>query len=228
MISLLNVTKQFGIKTAVSDVTFDAKPGDIVGFVGPNGAGKTTTMRLIVGLLMPTAGTVSLFGNNPVSNRMKILPRIGYLPENNPLPQDMTVEEYLSFIADIKKEKHLAKLVIDLHIDDSLTKRIEQLSRGYRQRVGLAAALCGNPDILLLDEPTSGLDPIEQDVIKNYIAKLAKKRIVLFSTHILSEIEDIATRLLMIHNGKVIFDGNKPKGKGSVESLFKKLIKKSE
>lgn len=228
MISLLNVTKQFGIKTAVSDITFDAKPGDIVGFVGPNGAGKTTTMRLIVGLLMPTAGTVSLFGNNPVSNRMKILPRIGYLPENNPLPQDMTVEEYLSFIADIKKEKHLAKLVIDLHIDDSLTKRIEQLSRGYRQRVGLAAALCGNPDILLLDEPTSGLDPIEQDVIKNYIAKLAKKRIVLFSTHILSEIEDIATRLLMIHNGKVIFDGNKPKGKGSVESLFKKLIKKSE
>lgn len=228
MISLLNVTKQFGIKTAVSDVTFDAKPGDIVGFVGPNGAGKTTTMRLIVGLLMPTAGTVSLFGNNPVSNRMEILPRIGYLPENNPLPQDMTVEEYLSFIADIKKEKHLAKLVIDLHIDDSLTKRIEQLSRGYRQRVGLAAALCGNPDILLLDEPTSGLDPIEQDVIKNYIAKLAKKRIVLFSTHILSEIEDIATRLLMIHNGKVIFDGNKPKGKGSVESLFKKLIKKSE
>lgn len=228
MISLLNVTKQFGIKTAVSDVTFDAKPGDIVGFVGPNGAGKTTTMRLIVGLLMPTAGTISLFGNNPVSNRMEILPRIGYLPENNPLPQDMTVEEYLSFIADIKKEKHLAKLVIDLHIDDSLTKRIEQLSRGYRQRVGLAAALCGNPDILLLDEPTSGLDPIEQDVIKNYIAKLAKKRIVLFSTHILSEIEDIATRLLMIHNGKVIFDGNKPKGKGSVESLFKKLIKKSE
>lgn len=228
MISLLNVTKQFGIKTAVSDVTFDAKPGDIVGFVGPNGAGKTTTMRLIVGLLMPTAGTVSLFGNNPVSNRMEILPRIGYLPENNPLPQDMTVEEYLSFIADIKKERHLAKLVIDLHIDDSLTKRIEQLSRGYRQRVGLAAALCGNPDILLLDEPTSGLDPIEQDVIKNYIAKLAKKRIVLFSTHILSEIEDIATRLLMIHNGKVIFDGNKPKGKGSVESLFKKLIKKSE
>lgn len=228
MISLLNVTKQFGIKTAVSDITFDAKPGDIVGFVGPNGAGKTTTMRLIVGLLMPTAGTISLFGNNPVSNRMEILPRIGYLPENNPLPQDMTVEEYLSFIADIKKEKHLAKLVIDLHIDDSLTKRIEQLSRGYRQRVGLAAALCGNPDILLLDEPTSGLDPIEQDVIKNYIAKLAKKRIVLFSTHILSEIEDIATRLLMIHNGKVIFDGNKPKGKGSVESLFKKLIKKSE
>ncbi len=228
MISLLNVTKQFGIKTAVSDITFDAKPGDIVGFVGPNGAGKTTTMRLIVGLLMPTAGTVSLFGNNPVSNRMEILPRIGYLPENNPLPQDMTVEEYLSFIADIKKERHLAKLVIDLHIDDSLTKRIEQLSRGYRQRVGLAAALCGNPDILLLDEPTSGLDPIEQDVIKNYIAKLAKKRIVLFSTHILSEIEDIATRLLMIHNGKVIFDGNKPKGKGSVESLFKKLIKKSE
>jgi len=226
MISLNKVTKQFGIKIAVSDISFSANPGDIVGFVGPNGAGKTTTMRLIAGLLHPTSGTVSVFKNNPIRNRMDVLPKLGYLPENNPLPLDMTVEEYLFFIAEVKNEKHLAKIVLDLHIDDELNKRIEQLSRGYRQRVGLAAALCGNPDILLLDEPTSGLDPIEQDVIKDYIAKLAKKRTILFSTHILSEIEDVATRLLIIHNGALLFDGNKPKGKGAVETLFKKLIKK--
>lgn len=228
MISLNNVTKQFGIKTAVSNVSLTAKQGDIVGFVGPNGAGKTTTMRLIVGLLRPTSGAVTIFDKNPIRDRMDILPRLGYLPENNPLPQDMTVEEYLSFIAHVKKESNLAKIVLDLHIDDVLHKRIEQLSRGYKQRVGLAAALCGNPDVLLLDEPTSGLDPIEQDVIKDYIAKLAKKRTILFSTHILSEIEDVATRLLMIHNGSVLYDGHKPKGKGSVEVLFKKLIKKEK
>lgn len=227
MISLTHVTKQFGIKTAVSDVSFVTKPGDIVGFVGPNGAGKTTTMRLIAGLLLPTSGSVTVFEKNPIHNRMTVLSRLGYLPENNPLPLDMTVEEYLSFIAQVKKERNLAKVVLDLHIDDVLNKRIEQLSRGYRQRVGLAAALCGNPDVLLLDEPTSGLDPIEQDVIKEYIAKLAKKRTILFSTHILSEIEDVATRLLMIHNGTILFDGVKPKGKGAVDSLFKKLIKKT-
>ncbi len=228
MISLSNVTKQFGVKTAVSNVSLTAKQGDIVGFVGPNGAGKTTTMRLIVGLLRPTSGAVTIFDKNPIRDRMDILPRLGYLPENNPLPQDMTVEEYLSFIARVKKESNLEKIVLDLHIDDVLHKRIEQLSRGYKQRVGLTAALCGNPDILLLDEPTSGLDPIEQDVIKDYIAKLAKKRTILFSTHILSEIEDVATRLLMIHNGSVLYDGHKPKGKGSVEVLFKKLIKKEK
>lgn len=226
MISLNKVTKQFGIKIAVSDVSFSTNPGDIVGFVGPNGAGKTTTMRLMAGLIRPTSGTVHVFKKNPIQNRMEVLPKLGYLPENNPLPLDMTVEEYLFFIAEVKNEKHLAKIVLDLHIDDVLNKRIEQLSRGYKQRVGLAAALCGNPDVLLLDEPTSGLDPIEQDVIKDYIAKLAKKRTILFSTHILSEIEDIATRLLIIHNGALLFDGNKPKGKGAVETLFKKLIKK--
>lgn len=226
MISLNKVTKQFGIKIAVSDVSFSTNPGDIVGFVGPNGAGKTTTMRLMAGLIHPTSGTVHVFKKNPIQNRMEVLPKLGYLPENNPLPLDMTVEEYLFFIAEVKNEKHLAKIVLDLHIDDVLNKRIEQLSRGYKQRVGLAAALCGNPDVLLLDEPTSGLDPIEQDVIKDYIAKLAKKRTILFSTHILSEIEDIATRLLIIHNGALLFDGNKPKGKGAVETLFKKLIKK--
>lgn len=227
MIKLLEVTKTFGMKQAVSSLSFTVKEGEIVGFVGPNGAGKTTTMRLITGLLHPTSGTVRLFDQDPIEKRLSILPRLGYLPENNPLPLDMTVEEYLTFIASVKKEVHLGTIVRELNIDDVFGKKIEQLSRGYRQRVGLAAALCGKPDILLLDEPTSGLDPIEQDVIKDLIQKLAKRRSVIFSTHILSEIEDIATRVLIINRGTLLFDGAKPKGKGSVETLFKKLIKKS-
>jgi len=227
MIELSHVYKQFGIKIAVSDLSFKAQVGDIIGFVGPNGAGKTTTMRLITGLLNPTEGKVSVFEKNPIADRLSILPRLGYLPENNPLPTDMTVMEYLTFIAGVKKELHLEKIVQELHIDDVYDKKIEQLSRGYKQRVGLAASLCGKPELLLLDEPTSGLDPIEQDVIKDLIQKLAKKRIVIFSTHILSEIEDIATRVLIINRGTLLFDGPKPKGKGNVETLFKKLIKKS-
>ncbi|PIV08671.1 multidrug ABC transporter ATP-binding protein [Candidatus Roizmanbacteria bacterium CG_4_10_14_3_um_filter_39_13] len=227
MIEVSHVYKQFGVKIAVSDLSFKAQIGDIIGFVGPNGAGKTTTMRLITGLLKPTEGKVKIFEKNPITERLSILPRLGYLPENNPLPADMTVMEYLTFIAGVKKETQLEKIVQELHIDDVYDKKIEQLSRGYRQRVGLAASLCGKPEILLLDEPTSGLDPIEQDVIKDLIQKLAKRRIVIFSTHILSEIEDIATRVLIINRGSLLFDGPKPKGKGSVETLFKKLIKKS-
>jgi ABC-2 type transport system ATP-binding protein len=227
MIELSHVYKRFGIKIAVNDLTFKAVQGDIVGFVGPNGAGKTTTMRLITGYLKPSEGKVTVFNSEPIANRLTILPRLGYLPENNPLPGDMTVSEYLSFIAEVKNEKQLIKIIEELHIDDVFDKKIDQLSRGYKQRVGLAAALCGKPDVLLLDEPTSGLDPIEQDVIKDLIKKLAKKRIVIFSTHILSEIEDVATRVLIIHRGSLLFDGAKPKGKGSVETLFKKLIKKS-
>jgi len=227
MIEVSHVYKQFGVKIAVSDLSFKAQIGDIIGFVGPNGAGKTTTMRLITGLLKPTEGKVKIFEKNPITERLSILPRLGYLPENNPLPADMTVMEYLTFIAGVKKETQLEKIVQELHIDDVYDKKIERLSRGYRQRVGLAASLCGKPEILLLDEPTSGLDPIEQDVIKDLIQKLAKRRIVIFSTHILSEIEDIATRVLIINRGSLLFDGPKPKGKGSVETLFKKLIKKS-
>lgn len=227
MIELRKVTKKFGIKEAVSSLSFTINEGEIVGFVGPNGAGKTTTMRLITGLLKPTEGTVRLFEQDPIIERLSVLPRLGYLPENNPLPLDMTVQEYLEYISSVKKEASLDKIVRELNIDDVYEKKMEQLSRGYRQRVGLAAALCGKPDILLLDEPTSGLDPIEQDVIKELIQKLAKKRSVIFSTHILSEIEDVATRVMIINRGSLLFDGPKPKGKGSVETLFKKLIKKS-
>jgi len=228
MIQLSNVTKQFGTNTAVCDVSFSAKRGDIIGFLGPNGAGKTTTMRMLLGLIAPTSGTVAIHDLDPIANRLQVLPGIGYLPENNPLYEDMMVSEYLSFISQVKRAGKSADIdIIDrVDLSNHINSRISALSRGYRQRVGLAAALIGDPAILVLDEPTSGLDPIEQEKIKSLIKKIAKKKITLFSTHILSEVEDIANRLVIIHKGKLVYDGKKPKKKGSVEKLFKKLVRK--
>jgi ABC-2 type transport system ATP-binding protein len=226
MISLSSVTKQYGKKRAVHQVTFTAKKGEIIGFLGPNGAGKTTTMRLILGLIHPTEGTVTVDGKNPVSDRLYTLPRIGYLPENNPLYAEMKVVEYLAFISSIKGESDLIvdEIIEKVSIGDVMNSKIEELSRGYRQRVGLAAALLGNPEILILDEPTSGLDPLEQDKIKELIRSIAEEKTVIFSTHILSEVEDIAHRLVIIKEGSLVYDGKKPKGKGEVERLFRNLM----
>jgi ABC-2 type transport system ATP-binding protein len=225
MIAVTRTTKIFGRKTAVKEISFTAKGGEIIGFLGPNGAGKTTTMRLIVGYLRPTSGTIEVNGHEPGEERMSTLQHIGYLPENNPLYTDMRVGEYIDFIAGIKKKPLEPSLWIELGLEDVRETKIEELSRGYKQRVGLAAALCGNPDILLLDEPTSGLDPIEQDKIKDLIKKMSAKRTIIFSTHILSEVEDIAGRIIIINGGQIIYNGIKPKGKGAVEKLFKRIVK---
>ncbi|NMB83924.1 ABC transporter ATP-binding protein [Candidatus Roizmanbacteria bacterium] len=223
MIDLVKVTKKFKEKTAVENVSFRAKSGEIIGFVGSNGAGKTTTMRLLLGYLTPTSGKVTIDNIDPVEERIKVVKKIGYLPENNPLYSEMKVEEYLRFIADAKEINDYKRVVKAVSLEDVLKTKIEELSRGYKQRVGLAAALIGDPEILILDEPTSGLDPLEQEKIRSLIKKLTKKTVV-FSTHILSEVEEVATRLIIINRGKIVFDGKKPGGKGSVEKLFKKLV----
>lgn len=225
MIELKNVTKQFPNKRAVNDISFTAGTGDIIGFLGPNGAGKTTTMRLILGILAPTQGTVKVGKKTPTHDRTDIVKNIGYLPENNPLYLDMKVKEYLSFVAEARGVEMDDDLPSSVGIDDVLDTKIEELSRGYKQRVGLAAALLSDPQILILDEPTSGLDPIEQDKIKDLIHNIAKNKTIIFSTHILSEVEDVATRLIIIHKGNIIYNDKKPTGKGTVEKLFKKLIK---
>lgn len=225
MISLSNVSKKFGKITAVDKISFKAKEGDIIGFLGPNGAGKTTTMRLILGYLHTTDGTINIYKMNPVENRIKVLKTIGYLPENNPLYQEMKVYEYLQFITDIKGGNDIDEIIDKVDLHDYIDTKIEHLSRGFKQRVGLAAALISDPKILILDEPTSGLDPIEQEKIRNLIKKIAKKKTIIFSTHILSEVEDVANRLIIIDKGKIIYDKSKPKGKGAVEKLFKKLVK---
>jgi len=225
MISLVGIVKKFNNKTAVDGLSLKIKEGEIVGFVGPNGAGKTTTMRLILGYLRPTDGKISVETLDPIENRISVLKKIGYLPENNPLYSEMQVNEYLKFIAAMKNADNYQQIIIEVGLSDMESTKIEELSRGFKQRVGLAAALLGNPEVLVLDEPTSGLDPIEQERIRTLIKKLSKNKSIIFSTHILSEVEDVANRLVIISQGKIVYDGKKPKGKGMVEKLFKKLIK---
>lgn len=224
MILFSHVNKIFGTNTALSDLTFSAKQGDIIGLLGPNGAGKTTTMRLLVGYLTPTKGTITINNRVPSAKRYELSKIIGYLPENNPLYTEMKVFEYLTFISSIKKEKNMSEIIDSVGLKDVLYKKIEELSRGYKQRVGLSVALMGNPEILVLDEPTSGLDPIEQEKIRQLIKKFGKRKTIIFSTHILSEIEAIADKIIIINESKLMYQGIKPKGKGAVEKLFKKVI----
>ncbi|MCA9371535.1 ABC transporter ATP-binding protein [Candidatus Woesebacteria bacterium] len=228
MITLSHVSKKFGFHEALRDVSFSTKRGEIIGFLGPNGAGKTTTMRIILGILAPTSGSITIEHMSPIAQRMKLLKNVGYLAENNPLYPEMTVEEYLLFIASVKNAELYYDLLYEVGLEDYMHSTISTLSRGYKQRVGLAAAIIGDPDILVLDEPTSGLDPIEQKHIRDFISRLGKEKTIIFSTHILSEVEDIAKRLIIINKGEIVFDGNKPKGKGKVESLFTKIIMAEE
>lgn len=225
MISLSSVTKRFREKTAVSNISFKVKKGEIIGFLGPNGAGKTTTMRLVLGYLTATSGTILVDNEDPIRNRMSILKKIGYLAENNPLYTDMKVREYLDFITQVKDAGDYEDLSEVVGLSEVLDSKIEELSRGFKQRVGLAAALISNPPILILDEPTSGLDPLEQERIRKLIKAIAKNKVVLFSTHMLSEVEDVANRLIIINQGQVVYDDKKPKGKGAVEKLFRKVVK---
>ncbi len=225
MIVLNNVSKRFGPVRALDSISFSAKKGEVIGFLGKNGAGKTTTMRLIVGYLVPTSGTVKVGGDIDIRTRVDLSRHAGYLPENNPLYGDMKVSEYLGFVAEVKGDRDCHRIASLVDLQSVWDRRIDTLSRGYKQRVGLGAALLGDPEILILDEPTSGLDPVEQEKIKTLITKLSKKKTVIFSTHILSEVEDVATRLIIINNGVIAYDGKKPKGKGAVEALFKKTVK---
>jgi len=224
MIVFDRVTKEFDSLVAIDDISFKVKKGEIIGFLGLNGAGKTTTMRLILGYLSPSQGKVTVNNCDSVQDRLAVLRVIGYLPENNPLYSEMKVDEYLSFVGAIKKENNWQKVIKEVDLEEVIGKKIETLSRGYKQRVGLAAALIGSPEILILDEPTSGLDPIEQERIRKLIVKKARNRMVIFSSHILSEVEKIATRIIIINKGKIVYDGKKFSRVGQLEKTFKKLV----
>ena len=225
MISLSGVYKNFGRTTALYNASFQAKEGEIIGFLGVNGAGKTTTMRLILGLLQPTIGMISVNAKSPFYDRVNVVREIGYLAENNPLYPEMKVAEYLDFVKEVKSQPYSMDIIEETGLASVLNTKIEELSRGFKQRVGLAAALIGEPRILILDEPTSGLDPLEQEKIRTLIKKIAKKRTIIFSTHILSEAEAVATKIIIINKGKIVFNGKKPPGKGKVEKLFKKYVR---
>ncbi|MFM2197089.1 MAG: hypothetical protein RLZZ505_521 [Verrucomicrobiota bacterium] len=209
MIEVNNLSKRYGRHLAVRDVTFSVAKGEIIGFLGPNGAGKTTTLRMLTGYLPPSSGSATVAGFDIFRQSIEARKRIGYMPENVPLYDDMRVREYLSFRARIKglsnsdARRRVSHVIDTCGLEGVRRKMIKTLSKGYRQRVGLADALVHQPDLLILDEPTNGLDPIQIRQIRELIKHLALNHTVLISTHILSEVEMIASRVIIIDNGKI-------------------------
>ncbi len=212
MIEVKNLYKRYGTVLAVKNLNFSIKEGEIVGFLGPNGAGKSTTMNIITGYLSPTAGSVKIAGYDIIDNPKLAKMHIGYLPEQPPLYVDMTVLEYLEFLYDLKKVKfpkkpHIDEICTLVKIDDVKNRLIKNLSKGYRQRVGIASVLIGNPEVLILDEPTVGLDPKQIIEIRNLIKLLGKNHTIILSSHILQEIQAVCERIIVINNGELVADG---------------------
>lgn len=213
MITVSHITKKFGSVSAVNDVSFTVRDGEVVGLLGPNGAGKTTTMRIMTGYYMPDSGTVTV-GDIPVTDDpVRARAQIGYLPESNPLYKDMLVSEYLAFIASVrevpthKRKEVFDRVVLDTGIDTVFYRPIAELSKGYRQRVGLAGTLVGDPSVLILDEPTEGLDPNQRNDMRTLLARLAKDKTILVSTHVIAEIQAVAQRVIVLNNGTVAAEG---------------------
>ncbi|MBX2932098.1 MAG: ATP-binding cassette domain-containing protein [Chitinophagaceae bacterium] len=225
-----NLSKIYGLQKAVNNINFTIAKGEIVGFLGPNGAGKSTTMKIITGYLSATSGNVKVCEMDVHEHSINIKKKVGYLPESNALYYDMFVKEYLQFIAGVHQLTNSKKAVDDVISLTGLTieqhKKIGQLSKGYKQRVGLAAALIHNPEVLILDEPTSGLDPNQIIEIRNVIKQQGKNKTVLFSSHILQEVEAICNRVIIIHKGEIVADDSlehlKKRG-NNLEEVFREL-----
>ena len=229
-LEIKNISKKYANQIALKDISFSLKKGDIVGFLGPNGAGKTTLMKIITSTLKQDKGEVYVYGNNTISDEIITKNDIGYLAENNPLYKDMNVTEYLDFIASIYNIKNKKNLINDLILKTGLEKEkyklIENLSKGYKQRVGIASALINNPKVLILDEPTTGLDPNQLVEIRNLIKEVGKEKIVLLSTHILQEIPKICNHIIIIKEGEIVENitmENLNKSKINLEKHFQKL-----
>ena len=209
-IEIKNLTKVYGAQKAIDGISFSIGAGEIVGFLGPNGAGKSTTMKILSGYIPQTSGNASILGMDVAKEPLKIKQRVGYLPELNPLYNEMYIKEYLQFNADIYKIKNAKEAIEHVIEITGLTlerkKKIGQLSKGYRQRVGLAQALLNNPDVLILDEPTSGLDPNQMTEIRKLIVELGKNKTILLSTHIMQEVEAMCSRVIIINKGKIVAD----------------------
>jgi ABC-2 type transport system ATP-binding protein len=223
MIEVEHLTKRYGDKYAVDDISFNVNEGEIVGFLGPNGAGKSTTMNIITGYLSSNDGKVKVAGFDVLDNPIEAKRHIGFLPEQPPLYLDMTVRDYLGFIYDLKgiklkKKPHIAEICELVKITDHYNRLIKNLSKGYKQRVGLAQALVGNPDVLILDEPTVGLDPKQIIEIRSLIKHLGKKHTVILSSHILPEVQSVCERIMIINRGRIVADDTTLKLSDSLSS----------
>ncbi|HCA05082.1 MAG TPA: ABC transporter [Ruminococcaceae bacterium] len=226
MVEVTNLTKRYGNVTAVNGISFSVEPGEILGFLGPNGAGKSTTMNIITGYISSTSGSVTIDGCDILESPKQAKMKIGYLPEIPPLYIDMTVRKYLEFMFDLKrvklpKAKHIDEVMRLVHISDKGERLIKNLSKGFKQRVGFAQALLGNPPVLILDEPTVGLDPKQIIEIRNLIRSLGKKHTVIFSSHVLSEVSEICDRVIVISKGKIVADAKTDELSASISDNLK-------
>ena len=229
-INISKVNKFYGKQQALTDVSFSLNKGEIVGFLGPNGAGKSTLMKIITCYLEKDSGKVQVCDLDTEEQNLKVKEKIGYLPENNPLYTDMYIKEYLTFVGRIYKVENLNNRITEIIQQTGLSaeqsKKIGELSKGFKQRVGLAAALIHNPEILILDEPTTGLDPNQLGEIRNVIKEVGKDKTVLLSTHIMQEVDKMCNRIIIINKGKIVEDqliSNLQKDNIDLEELFRKL-----
>ena len=234
MIEVENLTKQFGTKIAVDDLSFTVKKGEVLGFLGPNGAGKSTTMRMITGFIPPTSGDAKVCGISVIDDPKNAKTRIGYLPESAPLYHDMTVVGFLKFCASVRglsgsaKNEAVERAIETCFLTSVARQSIDTLSKGYRHRTCLAQALLHDPEVLILDEPTDGLDPNQKHEVRQLIKRLGKEKAILFSTHILEEVEAACTRAVIVDCGKIVADGTpaeliEQSGTGSLTDLFRSL-----
>jgi len=229
-ISINKVNKFYGNQQALTDVSFSLKKGEVVGFLGPNGAGKSTLIKIITCYLLQDSGKVQVCALDTEKHDLKVKSKIGYLPEHNPLYTDMYIKEYLAFVGEIYKIENLnnriAKIIQQTGLTAEQSKKIGELSKGFKQRVGLAAALIHNPEILILDEPTTGLDPNQLVEIRNLIKEVGKNKTVLLSTHIMQEVDKMCNRVIIINKGKIVDDqliSNYQKKNIDLEEHFRKL-----
>ncbi|MBL4576186.1 MAG: ABC transporter ATP-binding protein [Opitutaceae bacterium] len=213
MVTVQNITKDFGPNRAVDNISFEVTPGTILGFLGPNGAGKSTTMKMLTGFLTPTSGTAIVNGYDIIKDPVEVKKRIGYLPESSPAYPEMTMIEFLHFIADCRgftdvteRAARLEEVISLCHLDNVRNQTVETLSKGYKQRVGFAQAIFHDPPILILDEPTDGLDPNQKHEVRKIISGMAKDKVIILSTHILEEVDALCNRIIIIHNGHIVID----------------------
>jgi ABC-2 type transport system ATP-binding protein len=234
MIKVENLVKAFGPKLAVNDVSFTVERGEVLGFLGPNGAGKSTTMRMITGFIPPTSGRITIGGYDMLENPLPAKRLIGYLPENAPGYADMTVHGFLNFAAELRglrgdaRKKAIHRAAEHCLLNNVLYQTIDTLSKGYKHRTGLAQALIHDPDILIMDEPTDGLDPNQKHDVRNLIKRMGENKAIIFSTHILEEVEAACTRVIIIDRGKIVANGTPQELKsrspeGRLEDVFRSI-----
>lgn len=220
-IQIRNLTKKYGTQLALDAVSFSIQKGEVVGLLGPNGAGKSTLMKSITGAILPTSGEIDIDGFSVIQQPIETKNKIGFLPENNPLYYEMYVKEYLQFVANIRNEnsQRIEEVTEKVGLNPEKHKKIGQLSKGFKQRVGLAQAILSNPEILILDEPTNGLDPNQIIEIREVIREIGKSKTVILSTHIMQEVEALCSRVILLNKGKVISDSPIEEFKGQYKSL---------